>query len=307
MKLTQFTSRLLKRSQSSLLGLALVAALGIASTKPAQALTIVLDFVSSNTTDAFGVGTTPESFAAWGFTTLTSAGVRSAVLNSVIDDYLAFPDMGVNPLSTLPVGKQLNIDFVTSVGQTLPGNGDSEYYYMAIGDANPNQSFLGQACLGCVRNSSGVSSVAVGTIFGSTLTDSISGLLSLATNDTQRINLLAGTVAHEIGHSLTLNHPGSALANPGASAFSIMATGAAPTSMPNVERTKDRDFAYTEFSSLIQSVGLRNVSMVPEPEGYVMMFAGMMFLVCAGRQRNPRLLAGMVSRLHGIKRQELRG
>jgi hypothetical protein len=179
-------------------------------------------------------------------------------------------------LSPLPNGKQLNINFVTSVGLTPPSNGDSEWYFMAIGDANPNQGFLGQACLGCVRNSGGVSGVANGTIFGSTLTDSIAGLLSLATSDAQRINLLAGTVAHEIGHSLTLVHPGSALANPGASTFSVMATGAPPTSMPNIERTKDRAFAYTEFSSLIQSVGLRNVTPVPETGTTLMLAMGLL-------------------------------
>jgi hypothetical protein len=279
------------RRQLSVLSLACAAVVGIAAPKPAQALTIVLDFVSASTTDQFGVGTLAESFASWGFNSLTLSGVRSAVLDAVNNDYLNYASVGANPSSPLPNGKQLNINFTTSTGLTGPGNGDTEWYYMAIGDANPNQGFLGQACLGCVRNSSGVSSVANGTIFGSTLTDSISSLLSLATTDAQRINLLAGTVAHEIGHSLTLVHPGSMLSNPGESSFSLMATGAAPTSMPNIERTKDRAFAYTEFSSLIQSVGLRNVSPVPEPETYLMMLAGLLLVTVVARSRNTRATA----------------
>jgi hypothetical protein len=259
--------------------LAATMALGLAAVQPAQALTIVLNFVPSATTDIFGVGSVSESFASWGFTGLDLAGVRAATLTAVVKDYLKYPTFGSNALSPLPVGKELNINFTTSTGLTGPGNGDTEWYYMAIGDANPNQGFLGQACLGCVRNNSGVSTVANGSIFGSTLTDSIASLLGLATSDAQRINLLAGTVAHEIGHSLTLPHPTSALANPGDSAYSIMATGAAPTSMPNVERVKDRAFAYSEFSKLIQTVGLRDaVSPVPEPSTWLMLALGLTVL-----------------------------
>jgi PEP-CTERM motif len=88
---------------------------------------------------------------------------------------------------------------------------------------------------------------------------------------------------------LTLVHPGAALANPGASAYSLMATGAAPTSMPNNQRILDRDFAYSEFATLIQSVGLRDaVSPVPEPETYAMMLAGMLFVIGTARARNGR-------------------
>jgi hypothetical protein len=276
MRTSTFTTRLLQRSKALLLTTALASGLVIATPKPAQALTIVLDFVSAATTDQFGVGTLPETFSTWGFTGLSLPGVRAAVLDAVKADYLGFPTLGANPASPLPNGKELNINFVTSIGQTLPGNGDSEWYYMAIGDANPNQGFFGQACLGCVRSSSGVSSIANGTIFGSTLTDTISGLLSLATSDAQRINLLAGTVSHEIGHSLTLVHPPGPLPNPGASTYSLMSTGASPTLMPNSERVKDRAFAYTEFSSLIQSVGLRNVTPVPETGTTLMLAMGLL-------------------------------
>jgi hypothetical protein len=83
--------RVSQRAKQSLLGAALAVGLAFAAPKPAQALTVVLDFVSGATTDAFGVGTLHETFSAWGFTGLDSAGVRLAVLNAVYDDYLNFP------------------------------------------------------------------------------------------------------------------------------------------------------------------------------------------------------------------------
>jgi hypothetical protein len=256
--------------------------------QPAQALTIVLNFVNAPTTDRAGVGTLPETFASWGFTTLDLNGVRQATLNAVINDYLGFPTFATNALSPLPAGKELNINLTFSNGLTGPGNGDTEWYYMAIGDANPNQGFLGQACLGCIRNSSGVSTVANGTVFGSTLTDTISGLLPLASNDAQRINLLAGTVAHEIGHGLGLVHPNGQLANPGESLWSVMATGASPSSMPSGERVKDRAFAYAEFATLVQRVGVRDVTPIPEPATTVLMALGLAGLAVGARRARAR-------------------
>jgi hypothetical protein len=279
MKPLSFAPGLLQGSKQALLSLALVAGLSVATPKPAQALTVVLNFVPSATTDIFGTGTLAESFSTWGFTGLNLAGVRNAVLGAVTNDYLGYASVGANAASPLPNGKELKINFTSSVGLTGPGNGDTEWYYMAIGDANPNQTFLGRACLACVRNSSGVATVANGSIFGSTLTDSIFSLLALATSDAQRINLLAGTVAHEIGHGLGLVHPNGALANPGASAYSVMGTGAGPTNMPNSERVKDRAFAYSEFSTLIQNVGLRDaVSPVPETSTTLMLALGLAVL-----------------------------
>lgn len=268
------TTAALQACKKSAIVAAAALCMGLA-TERAEALTVLLNFVAGPTTDRNNVGTLPETFASWGFTGMSLTDIRNATLAAVQNHYLAYPSFATNAQSPLPAGFELNINFEWSNGQTAPTNGDTEWYYMAIGDANPNQGFLGQACLGCVRNGAGVSTVANGTIFGSTLTDTISGLLNLATNNQQRINLLAGTVTHEIGHGLSLVHPSGQAANPGESLWSVMATGASPSLMPSVERVKDRDFSYGEFATLVQTVGLRPVSVVPEPETWLLMGLGL--------------------------------
>lgn len=245
----------------------------------AQALTVMLNFVTASTTDEFGVSTTSANYAPYGFTGMNTSQIQQAALAAVTADFLDYPTVAENALSPLPANKELNINFELSFGLTSPANMDSEYFYVNIGDDLGSNSFLGQACYTCVRDASGAgpTGVSSGDIVGSILVDNIASLAVLASNDSQRINLLAGTIAHEIGHTLALDHPGSALANPGASTFDIMATGASPTSMPNGERIKDRAFAYSNFDILIDAVGLRDASL-PEPEAILLLVLGFAIL-----------------------------
>jgi hypothetical protein len=272
-----------RRPPSAALGLALVLCLSLGPARTASALTIVLDFVTGPTTDIFGTGTTIADYAPYGFTGMNTAQIQAATLAAVTADYLAYPTVGMDASSPLPNGMELAIDFELASGTTPPVNGDSEYFYVAIGDNTTGDGFLGAACLACVRNAAGAGpnfGVAIGDIVGSILVDNIAGLAGLASTDTQRINLLAGTISHEIGHTLSLPHPPGAQANPGASAYSIMGTGASPTFMPNAERVKDRAFAYSEFDQIIDAVGLRDAGAVPEPDmlGLFLLGAALLFM-----------------------------
>ncbi len=243
----------------------LVLSLPLGMVRQAQALTFVLDFVGVARTDIFGTGTNPANFAPYGFG-LTLAQIQQATLAAIRTDYLGYPTVGTNALSPLPNGKELNINFELGTVGNAPGNGDLEYYYMAIGDNTTGGSFLGQACFGCVRNGGGGGPFTANSgIVGSILTDNIATLAGLASTDAERINLLAGTVSHEIGHTLFLDHPNGQQPNPGASLFDLMASGAAPSNMPNDQRILDRAFSYDDFGILIAAVGTRDVSAVPEP------------------------------------------
>lgn len=265
---------------------AFAASMTAAACNPAQALTISLDFVTGATTDIAGVGTTAANYAPFGFTGLNTAQIQSSILAAVVMDYLGFPTVSGDPLSPLGAGKQLDIDFVLGNSTAAPANGDSEYYFVAIGTrASLGDTFLGQACIECVRTATGAgpNGTTSGKIVGSILVDNIaSALADLASTDLQRVNLLAETVAHEIGHSLSLVHPSGPAANPGASAYSIMGTGVSPTFMPNGERILDRAFSYPEMTQLAAAVGVRDV---PEPASWLLLGFGTVALLRVSRRR----------------------
>ncbi len=232
----------------------------------APAATILLNFVSAPTKDILGTGTTAADFAPFAFTTLTDPQIREASLAAVRADYLSFPNSAADALSPLPRGMELNLNFELRTATTPPAdppaNHDPEYYSVAIGTGTTGDGFLGYSLGSAIRDRSGAgpnSGTTTATIIGSILTNNIASLADLATTDAQRINLLAGTIAHEIGHALSLEHPRGPAPNPGQSPFSIMSTGAAPSNMPSQERTTDRAFSYAEFAQLIAAVGLRAV------------------------------------------------
>jgi hypothetical protein len=290
--------------RSSALGLVLAAAAAGMAPQPAQALTIILDFTQVSITEDTGAvedraTLTTADFSDWGFTGLDLNGIKSAVLTSVNTAYLAYPTMAADTLSPLPSGQRLNLSFELGTVGDGPSNGDADFYYFGVGQGtNPAQDFLGQACYGCVRSpdDSGVPRAPVGSIVGVNLTNNLQGLTDLAATDTQRINILAGTIAHEFGHSLFLDHPVAlpytgSLTNPGTeSLYSIMGTGADPTGMPDEERVKARAFSYAEFGTLMETVGTVPITAVPEPSALALLLAGLGTVVVAARRK--RVAAG---------------
>ena len=267
--------------------LRMVACLVAGLSPSASALTLGLDFVTTGTSDIFGVGTTTANYSGYGFIGMTTAEIQQALLDAVIEDFRGYPTVGANGFSPLQNGLGLNINFALSTNQSAPLNGDMEYYFIAMGTGISSYPFLGQACLGCVRNAGLTpASVSVGALVGSVLVDSIQTLAFLASTNAERINLLAGTISHEIGHTLSLDHSLSALANPGAASFDTMATGVSPTFMPNGDRILNRAFGYSQFGQLIDAVGTRAGDEIPEPVSIWLTGAGILFV--AGRARFPR-------------------
>ncbi len=256
---------------------ALIFALSLALVPRARATTIFLDFVTSSTTDILtpSATTTQADLAVlFSFSTLNNTQIQSALLNAVMNDFLGYPTVAANAGSPLPNGKQLNVNFLLAGTSSL----DPEFYFIDIG--NGSYSFLGQACLACIRTSiGGAPTVPNGARVGSIISNTIAtSLASLATTDAQRLNLLSGTISHEIGHTFSLYHPNSALANPGASLYSLLATGEAPTNMPNDQRILDRAFSYSEFTQLISAIGVTDAP-VPEPATLSIFGIGISFII----------------------------
>lgn len=244
-----------------ILGLLLSCSLGAA-----QATTILLDFDSVSKTDAFGEETGTFDESPFGFTGLSNGDIQQAVLTRIDAHFHSYPSVIDDISSPLPQDMELDIDFEIGFYGSAPINGDSEYYMLSVGTGlsgtnATNGGIYGAACLDCVRDGSGganIYNVPMGTGIGSIWTDHIASSAYLASSNEDLVNLIAGTISHEIGHSLSLLHQGAQSANPGDSAWGLMGSGA--TSMPNSQRVLDREFTYANMSNLITSVGLRQVA-----------------------------------------------
>lgn len=243
-------------------------------------LTIMLDF-SSTVTDIFNEETGAFNATPYGFTTMNQAQVEQAILDRVVDHFLSYPTASVDASSPLPEGSILDIDFEIGSFNSAPASGNSEWYYLAIGTGlsgtyATNSSIYGAACLDCIRDSAGTANkfgLSLGAIVGSIFSDHIVGSAGLASNDAERINLIAGTVSHEIGHTLSLVHPGAKSANPGASQWGLM--GSVATSMPASQRVLDREFTYNNMSQLMGAIG---VTSVPEPASLLLFVIGILII-----------------------------
>lgn len=282
------------RALTVTVSVALALSLTIAPARDAQALTIIIDYTTTST-DIFGQQTGAFNAAPYTGFGATSAQIQTASLAATIHHYLQYPTVGADPNSPLPNSMALNINFVNGTFGTAPTNGDPEFYFIKVGTglAGPgptpnatNPNIFGAACLSCVRNAAGAGpnfGVANGAIVGSIWTDHIASIVGLALNNMQIINLIAGTISHEIGHILSLAHLGAQAANPGASAWGVMGSGA--TGMPNSQRVLQREFTYAKFGQLIGAVGLRDVATVPEPSTLALLGIGLLLMVAVTRRR----------------------
>jgi hypothetical protein len=232
----------------------------------ANALTFVLDFNDStqaNTSDAFDTTVTDFDVTDYGFDSSQYSTVTQAILDKVESDYQDIPDVKEDARSPFAAGKELDIDFQIGNIGTAPSNGDSEYYFMQIGDlaTDPNgfapNGVLGIAALDGARDSSGTSdpynfgqdnwkNYAVGSVY----TNRINVLGGVGTNLTSgnldaTVNAISGTLSHEIGHALSLEHMYKEDSVTPSGAPPIMGTGA--LDLPNSDRIKDREFAFSGY------------------------------------------------------------
>ncbi|MEM7313219.1 MAG: hypothetical protein AAF497_08710, partial [Planctomycetota bacterium] len=175
-------------------------------------LTIIVDFNDASqgtTTDGIGNQITTFDPTIYGF--INTPQNREMIENAVLartQEYF----QGI--ASGLPSGEQLKIEFeLGDIGDT-PMNGSNDYYYVQVGTAADNTStILGQAFLGAARTSLGVPVTPVGSVFGSVFTDNIQTMTGFTPSNaltSGNVNFtalaIANTLAHEIGHGVSLNH-----------------------------------------------------------------------------------------------------
>ena len=255
----------------------LILAVSFGAMRDASALTMVLDF-STTSTDVFGQKTGAFNAAPYSFDFMTQAQVETSLLAAVEHNYLEYPTFSEDANSPLADGKELNIDFVIGSFGSAPGNGDSEWvddqdrhrpgrHYRARRQhrQRSESQHPRRGLLPMCAHRIGVADyygLAVGSLVGSIWTDHIDNLAWMAADDTQLINLIAGTISHEIGHTLSLDHPNAQSPNPGASAWDLMGSGA--TSMPNNQRVLQREFPIS-ISATCSTASAASPSRAPCP------------------------------------------
>jgi hypothetical protein len=225
----------------------------------ANALTFVLDFNDANqenTSDIFGTEVTDFNVNSYGFAPTEFDLVTNSILDKVESHFYDIPTesnyFGATT-SPIPDGQELDIDFeIGEINAFTPSDGDSDYYFVQIGSAVSNEvTSLGQAGLNTARSSNGtVNSFFQRRVVGSVFTDNIVNLRGLTPSNTLKTgnleattNAIAGTLSHEIGHTLSLNHVYKGQSETFGNVPPLLGTGA--LDLPNSDRINDRAFSFS--------------------------------------------------------------
>lgn len=227
------------------------------NTTSANALTFVLDFNDANqenTSDIFGTEVTTFDVNSYGFASTDFDLITNSVLNKVESHFYDIPtESNYSGITTSPIpdGKELDLDFeIGEINGFTPSNGDGDYYFLQIGSAVSDEvTSLGQAALNAVRTSSGTVDPfgLQGEVVGSVFTDNINGMSGLSNalksgNLEAMTNAIAGTLSHEIGHNLSLDHVYKGQSETVGNVPPLLGTGA--LDLPNSDRIIDRAFSF---------------------------------------------------------------
>lgn len=256
----------------------------------------------------FGGAFTDFDVTGFGFAANEYDLVTNSVLGAVRNHFYNIPTVGADNRSPMPDGQQLSVDFVIGDLGTAPSNGATEFYSAVIGGNNgqPN-GVLGVAGLSIVREATGVGpnfgtangdlvtsifSNAINTIPGTNPADNLFDVVEelhernihadislgggsqsqqdalTSGNLTFTTNALAGTISHEVGHTLSLLHLNQAGSVTPSGVAPLMGTGA--IDLPIQARIGSREFAYSgqnqqagnatqqHVAQLIGALGTRN-------------------------------------------------
>ncbi len=269
---------------------------------------IVVDFLQAAEGNQVGLGTTlgAMNLKAWGFTDSDYGLVTAAVMAELNEDYLGIPTSDVDSDSPIPAGQELDITFMTGTRATVPAA--SDYYYVLVGTC-----VSGTYCTGttvgvgigdAVRDIDGAAGGFDGWVVADVFTNVLNGMGGLDPSDAltgghlgYTANVIAGTLAHEIGHTLSLDHVLVSGAHTVTGTAPLMGTGALDLS--NQARLFDRSFAYSadleghtaqqqDVQQLINALDLRDEpEAVPEPVTLALAAAGLLGMIgcCGARTR----------------------
>jgi hypothetical protein len=266
----------------------------------------VVDFLTSSEGNQSGVGQTLGAFnlSAWGFADADYSTVTSMIMLALGDDYLGIPTQGEDSQSPIPDGEELNVSFMQGTLATVPQA--SDYYYVLVGSC-VSGTYCGGGTTGLgyvnsVRFANGTKGAKYwgdGYVVADIFTDALNGMGGLSPSDALKsgdllytTNVIAGTLAHEIGHTLSLLHDYVAGADTVDDTAPIMGTGALDLS--NQARLEGRSFAYSankegggqqyDVQQLVSALGLQDSSSdVPEPVTFVLAAAGLLGIVTLRR------------------------